>query len=125
MTSKLHTTGIVNGKLKKQMGGSETRVAGGRALGTIDNDERAFENGGEREFVVNATVLDLAVDGGEATGDGRRSDSGAGETTVDCKISFGHQALPCSHIGARSPLSWDQFGAGGTSPLPGTRSSAR
>jgi len=67
------------------MGGSETRVAGGGALGTVDDDERVFENGGEREGVVDAAVLDLAVDGGESAGDGRRSDSGAGESAVDCE----------------------------------------
>jgi len=63
----------------------ETRIASGGALGTVDDDERVFENGGERERVVDSAVLDLAVDGGESAGVGRRSDSGAGKATVDCE----------------------------------------
>jgi len=67
------------------MGGRETRIAGGGALVTVDDDERVFENGGEREGVVDAAVLDLAVDGGESAGVRRRSDSGAGKAAVDCE----------------------------------------
>ena len=47
-----------------------TWVAGGGAPGTVDDGEGVFENGGEREGVVDAAALDLAVDGGESAGDG-------------------------------------------------------
>lgn len=61
------------------------RVSGGGAFRTVDDGERVFENGGEREGVVDTAVLEFAINGGESAGDGRRSDSDAGEAVVDCE----------------------------------------
>lgn len=55
-------------------GSGLTWIAGGRALWTIDNGEGFFENGGKTECVVDAVVLDLAVDGGEPSCDGTGGD---------------------------------------------------
>lgn len=51
-------------------GGRLTWISGGGAWRTVDNGEGMFEDGGKRKRVVDALLLHLAVDGGEASGDG-------------------------------------------------------
>nr|AFK43053.1 unknown [Lotus japonicus] len=52
-------------------------IAGGGARRTVEDGEGAVEDGREREVVVDAAGLDLAVDGSEsAAGDGAVREGG-------------------------------------------------
>lgn len=55
------------------------------AWGAINNLERLFENGGKRKIVIDTTSLDIAVDGGEATGEGSGGGPAGSEATVRYK----------------------------------------
>lgn len=59
-----------------------TWIASSGSRRTIDNGERRFENGRKRKVVVDATVLDFTVDGGEAAGDGGGRETAGDEATV-------------------------------------------
>lgn len=59
-------------------------------MGTVDNRERGFQNGGKRKGVVDATVLDVAVDGSESAGDRMRRSHPVSAVSSGCCESRRH-----------------------------------
>lgn len=77
-------------------GGRLTWISGGGAWRTVEKGEWMFEDGGERERVVHALLLHLAVDGGEASGDGSGGD---GTVRYGCHLVWLQRERECE-VGA-------------------------
>ncbi|KAK7251460.1 hypothetical protein RIF29_34684 [Crotalaria pallida] len=60
-------------------------ISNSEAFKIVNNGERFLESGEEREGEVDAAVLDLAVDRGKSTGDGRK---GGADDYVDYEDSW-------------------------------------